>query len=272
LFAGPGEGKSTLLATLARRAEADVSVICLVGERGREAGELVAALGPEGRARSVVVLATADAAPLTRVHALVTATAVAEWFRAKGRHALLLVDSLTRVVRAQRDVALALGEPTARDGFPASAFAPLPGLLERAGRDSRGTITAIYAVLTDPDATRDPIAEEARSLLDGHLVLSPALARAGRWPAVDVVSSVSRVMDAVVPPEALADAARLRRLLGAYRENEELILIGAYRRGSSEDTDAALDRRDAIARFLDQHRDDPTPLAATRQALADLVR
>jgi type III secretion protein N (ATPase) len=272
LFAGPGLGKTTLLGVLARRARCDAAVICLVGERGREVRDFVDhILGAEGLARTCVVLAAADAPALVRVHALSAATAVAEWFRDQGAHALLLVDSLTRVVRARRDVALSLGERPARGGFPASAFAAMPGLLERAGCAEQGSITGVYAVLTEGGAD-DPVAEEARSLLDGHLVLDPGLARAGRWPAIDVLESVSRVMGSVVPEEQAAHAAALRRLVGAYRENEDLILMGAYRRGTSRDTDAALDRKQAIDDFLAQDAGRPSSPEQTRAALADLVR
>jgi type III secretion protein N (ATPase) len=272
LLSGPGLGKTTLLGILARRASCDTAVICMVGERGREVREFVdRTLGRSGLARSIVVLATADSPPLVRARALETATAVAEWFRGRGEHVLLLVDSLTRVVRARRDVGLALGQAPARSGFPASAFTALPGLLERAGRAATGSITAVYAVLTDGDG-QDPVAEEARALLDGHIALSARLARAGRWPAVDVLESVSRVMDAVVAPQHLAAAAAVRRLLGAYRENEDLILMGAYRQGSSPDTDLALARKVALDAFLAQGADERSSLEFTVQALRDLVR
>ncbi len=270
LFAGPGLGKSTLLGTLARRAECDVSVVCLVGERGREVREFLdRSLGPEGLARSVVVLAPADAPSLLRSRALSAATAIAEWFRTRGKHVLLLVDSLTRVVRASRDTALSLGEAPARAGFPASAFASLPSLLERTGRDKTGSITAVYTVLTEGNGG-DPVAEEARSLLDGHIVLSPKLARAGRWPAIDIVRSVSRVMDAVVPPSQLEAAKTLRRLVSSYEENEDLILMGAYQKGSSGDTDLALERKTSIEQFLQHPADETSPIGQTRSALEAL--
>jgi len=271
LFAGPGLGKTTLLGILARRASCDVAVICLVGERGREVRDFLdRILGAEGLARTCVVLATADAPPLVRVNALLAATAVAEWFRDQSEHVLLLVDSLTRVVRARRDVALSLGEQPARSGFPASAFSALPGLLERGGRSDKGSISAVYAVLTE-NTVDDPVAEEARSLLDGHIVLDTAAARAGRWPAIDVLESVSRVMDAVVDREQMGHAATLRRWLGAYRENEDLILMGAYRRGTSSDTDSALDRKQVIDAFLAQDASRSSSVEQTRKALADLV-
>ncbi|MFO8073004.1 MAG: FliI/YscN family ATPase [Polyangia bacterium] len=273
LFAGPGLGKSTLLGTLARRAHCDVAVVCLVGERGREVREFIdGSLGARGLARSAVVVAPADAPPLVRFRALESATAIAEWFRERGDDVLLVVDSLTRVVRARRDAALALGEPPARGGYPASAFAALPGLLERAGRDERGSITAVYAVLTEGggEGADDPVAEEARSLLDGHVVLSRKLAEAGRWPAIDLLRSVSRVAPAVAPAVQLAHAAALRRMLAALSRNEDLILMGAYRRGSSPETDAALEKREAIERFLAQGSESCT-VEETRNALAALA-
>ncbi|MDJ0765076.1 MAG: FliI/YscN family ATPase [Myxococcota bacterium] len=273
LFAGPGLGKSTLLGTLAKRAQCDACVICLVGERGREVRAFLdQTLGPKGLAKSAVVLATADAPLLVRARAMITATAVAEWFRSQGRHVLLLVDSLTRAVRARRDIALALGDAPARNGFPAASFATLPGLVERTGRDAVGSITAIYTVLTEGDSG-DPIAEEARSLLDGHIVLSAKRARAGQWPAIDITRSVSRVMDVVVSPEHRMAARHLKRLLGAYEEQEDLILMGAYCRGTSSDTDLALDRKDQIDAFLRQNSEDsPSSLKATIGALADITR
>ncbi len=271
LFAGPGLGKTTLLGTLARRAHSDVSVICLVGERGREVKQFIDQhLGSHGLARSVVVLAAQDAPLLVRARALVTATALAEWFRQAGNDVLLLVDSLTRAVRARRDVALALGEAPARGGFPASSFTSLPSLLERTGRDTHGSITAIYAVLTE-GGLDDPVAEEARSLLDGHIVLSSKLARAGRWPAIDVVRSVSRVADDVASPKHRDAANKLKRLLGAHEENEDLILMGAYRQGTSRDTDIAMERQVQIKAFLEQRDDSASPIEATISAIQALV-
>jgi type III secretion protein N (ATPase) len=274
LFAGPGLGKTTLLCALARRADCDACVICLVGERGREVRDFLdRALGPEGLARSVVVLAGPDAPAPLRARALESATAVAEWLRDQGRSVLLLVDSLTRVARARRDVALALGEPPSRGGYPASVFAGLPGLVERAGTSLRGSITAIYAVLTEGpvDRSDDPLAEEARSLFDGHLVLSARLARAGFWPAIDLLASVSRVADRVVSAGQSRHAATLRRLIAAHQGNEDLILMGAYRPGSSPDTDRFLARRRRIESFLAQNLDRPSGLADTRAALADAI-
>jgi type III secretion protein N (ATPase) len=272
LFAGPGQGKSTLLGSLARRAACDVAVVCLVGERGREVREFVdGALGPDGRARAAVVVVAADAPPIVRARALPAATAIAEWFRSRGRDVLLLVDSLTRVARARRDAALATGEPPSRAGYPASALAGLAELIERAGRDERGSITAVYTVLTEGGAA-DPVAEEARAALDGHVVLSERLARAGRWPAIDVVASVSRVARAVADGGHVAAAAGLRRLVAAHAENEELILVGAYRAGTSRETDLAIERAAAIAAFLRQGADERTPLAETVRRLTELAR
>jgi len=271
LFAGPGQGKSTLLGTLARRAACDVAVVCLVGERGREVREFVdGALGPEGLARAVVVVAAADAPPVVRARALPAATAVAEWFRSRGRDVLLLVDSLTRVARGRRDAALAAGEPSSRAGYPASALAGLAELIERAGRDERGSITAVYTVLTE-GGPEDPVAEEARAALDGHIVLSERLARAGRWPAIDLPASISRVMRAIAPESHVAAAAGLRRLVAAHAENEELILVGAYRAGTCRDTDLALARRAAISAFLCQGSDDFSPLDETLRVLKELA-
>ncbi len=271
LFAGPGAGKSTLLALLAKRARTDVSVVCLVGERGREVNEFIHdTLGEVSLSRSVVITAGPDAPPMARVRALDVATAAAEWFRARGLRVLLLVDSLTRVVRAKREAAFALGEPPSRGGYPASAFSFLPTVIERTGNDANGSISAIYAVLTEGSAD-DPVAEEARSLLDGHIVLSEKRARAGRWPSVDVLSSVSRVFEKVVPESVRAAAARLRRMESAFAENEDLILMGAYRRGASRDTDLAMDRREAVEAFLCQGRDEWTGLDETFSALERLT-
>jgi type III secretion protein N (ATPase) len=272
LFAGPGQGKSTLLGTLARRAACDVAVVCLVGERGREVREFIdRALGPDGLARAAVVVAAADAPPIVRARALPAATAIAEWFRGRGRDVLLLVDSLTRVARARRDAALAMGEPPARAGYPASALTGLAELIERAGRDERGSITAVYTVLTE-GAADDPVAEEARAALDGHIALSERLARAGRWPAIDVVASISRVMREVADDAHVAAAAGLRRLVAAHAENEELILVGAYRAGTSRETDLAIERRDAISAFLRQGSDESAPLGETLRLLKELSR
>jgi FliI/YscN family ATPase len=279
LFAGPGLGKSTLLATLARHAASDVNVICLVGERGREVTAFIhGALQAEGLARSVVVLAPPDAPPMARVRALDAATAIAEWFRGRGDAVLLLVDSLTRVVRAKREVAFALGEPPARGGYPASAFTFLPSLIERTGNGAwvehgtsgTGSITAVYTVLTENDDD-DPVAEEARSLLDGHIVLSEKRARAGRWPAIALLRSVSRVFDDVVSADISKAAATLKRLVAAYEENEDLILMGAYRRGTSPETDQAIAKMARIEQFLCQGKNESSTLKETFLLLKRLL-
>jgi type III secretion protein N (ATPase) len=273
LFAGPGAGKSTLLGQVARQARADVVVVGLVGERGREVREfLEGCLGEEGRRRAVAVVATGDAPPLARLQAARAATAVAEWFAdVEGRAVLLLLDSLTRVARAQREVGLAAGEPPARQGYPPSAFAVLPGLLERAGPRERGSVTALYAVLAVGGDAEDPVADEVRGLLDGHVVLDARLGGLGRWPAVDVLASLSRLMGAVAPPRQRADAARLRTLLDAWERVRDLVALGAHVRGADPLADAAVDRIDAIEAFLRQGADEDTPPGETAARLAELT-
>jgi type III secretion protein N (ATPase) len=225
----------------------------LVGERGREVGEFVDdCLGPEGLARSVVVAATSDAPALLRLKAAHVATAVAEWFASRGASVLLLLDSVTRYARARREVGLAAGEPPARQGYPPSVFQALPRLLERAGMRERGSITAIYTVLVAGGDMEEPIADEVRGILDGHVVLDRRLAAAGRFPAIDVLQSVSRVMPAVTGEAHRAAAARLRTLLAAWERNRDLISLGAYRDGADADTDAAIARLPAIEAFLRQ--------------------
>lgn len=253
LFAGSGVGKSTLLGQIARGARCDVAVVGLVGERGREVGEFVdGCLGAEGLARSVVVTATSDAPALLRLKAAHVATAVAEWFAARGASVLLLLDSVTRYARARREVGLAAGELPARQGYPPSVFQALPRLLERAGMRERGSITALYTVLVAGDDMEEPIADEVRGILDGHVVLDRRLAAAGRFPAIDPLQSVSRVMPAVADAAHRAAAARLRELLAAWERNRDLIALGAYRDGSDRDTDAAIARMPAIEAFLRQ--------------------
>jgi type III secretion protein N (ATPase) len=273
LFAGSGVGKSTLLGQIARQTEADVNVIALVGERGREVGEFLdASLGPAGRARSVVVCATSDAPSLVRLRSAFVATAIAEWFRARGQRVLFMLDSLTRVARAQREVGLAAGEPPARQGYPPSVFAMLPRLLERTGTDDRGSITALYTVLVAGGDMDEPIADEVRGILDGHVVLSRELASRGHWPAVDVLPSLSRLMTAVAGAPERAAAARVREWLAAYERHRDLIVLGAYERGSDPATDAALARLPALEAFLRQTTDEAAPFAETRRRLLDLAR
>lgn len=271
LFAGSGVGKSTLLGQIARGSSADVVVVNLVGERGREVREFLEdALSAEGRARSVVVCATSDESALVRKTSAYVATAIAEHFRDEGRSVLLLVDSVTRFARAAREVALAAGEPPARRGYPASVFAELPVLLERSGQGARGSITAIYTVLVEGSDMEEPIADEVRGILDGHVVLDRALATRGRYPAIDVLASVSRTMPAVVSRAHLEDAARLRTLLGAYEAKRDLVMLGAYGRGGDATLDAALERMPAIERFLGQRADERSDFDDSVRTLASL--
>jgi type III secretion protein N (ATPase) len=273
LFAGAGVGKSTLMGQIARQTDAEVNVICLCGERGREVADFLdEALGAAGRARSVVVCATSDAPSLVRLKSAFVATAIAEWFRDQGRRVLFMMDSLTRFARAQREVGLAAGEPPARQGYPPSVFALLPRLLERTGSAARGSITALYTVLVAGGDMDEPIADEVRGILDGHVVLSRALADRGHWPAIDVLPSLSRVMTAVADGPHRAAAARVREILAAYERHRDLILLGAYQRGADRRTDEAIARIDAIEAFLRQRTDEAAAPADTRSRLLDLAR
>ncbi|HEY7957658.1 MAG TPA: FliI/YscN family ATPase [Polyangia bacterium] len=271
LFAGPGLGKSTLLGQIARSSDAEVIVIGLVGERGREVRDfLETQLDEESRRRAVCVCATSDAPPLLRLKSALTATCVAEFFRERGRRVLLLLDSLTRVARAQREVGLAAGEPPARQGYPPSVFALLPRLLERTGQSEQGSITAVYAILTAADDVDDPIAEEIRAILDGHICLSGELAARNHWPAIDVVRSLSRVMDELIDEPHRAAAARLRAILATYERQRDLVLLGAYRDGSDPATDDALARVGAIETFLSQARGERFSFEDARAQLLSL--
>ncbi|AOY72578.1 FliI/YscN family ATPase [Arthrobacter sp. TES] len=262
LFAGSGVGKSSLLSMLARGTDAQVSVIALVGERGREVREFLEDdLGPEGLARSVVVVATSDEPALMRLRAAVTATRIAESFRESGQDVVLMMDSLTRVAMAQREIGLSAGEPPATRGYPPSTFSVLARLLERAGTAETGSITGIYTVLVDGDDHNEPIADAARSILDGHVVLDRKLAVTGHFPSVDVLGSVSRVASKVTDPVHTACAVQLRRVLAARRAAQDLIDVGAYRRGSNPLVDAALDNEAAINQFLRQGMGEPSAMA-----------
>jgi type III secretion protein N (ATPase) len=273
LFAGSGVGKSTLLGAIARGTDADFVVVALVGERGREVGEfLERSLGPHGRAKSVVVVATSDVAALERLRAAQVATAYAEHFRDEGARVLLLVDSVTRFARAQREVGLAAGEPPARRGYPPSVFAMLPRLLERAGQSARGSVTAIYTVLVEGGDMDEPIADEVRGILDGHIVLGREVAARGRYPAVDVTVSLSRVMDSIVAPEHRAAARRARALLATYEAKRDLVALGAYAKGSDKELDEAILRIPRLEAFLAQDAADKSPMAATIAALAAAVK
>jgi type III secretion protein N (ATPase) len=268
LFAGSGVGKSTLLGAIARGASADVVVVALVGERGREVGEfLEQSLGEAGRRRSVVVVATSDAPPVERLRAAQVATAIAEHFRDLGKSVLLLVDSITRFARAQREIGLAAGEPPARRGYPPSVFTQLPRLLERSGQSERGAITAIYTVLVEGSDLDEPIADEVRGILDGHIVLDRKLASRGHYPAIDVLSSLSRVMPNVTAKPQQAAAQRMRALLAAYEEKRDLIALGAYAKGSDARLDQAISASPDLERFLRQDASLIEPAAATLQSL-----
>ncbi|MBI5502171.1 MAG: FliI/YscN family ATPase [Deltaproteobacteria bacterium] len=269
LFAGSGVGKSTLLGQIARFAGADAIVVGLVGERGREVNDfLETCLGPEGRARSVVVVATSDEPALRRIRAARAATAVAEYFRDEGRSVLLLVDSVTRYARALREVALASGELPARRGYPPSVLADLPGLLERAGRTARGAVTGVYTVLVEGDDMDEPIADEVRGILDGHIVLDRGLAARGRWPAIDPLRSLSRVMPAVASAEHRRAAGLLRAAIERYEAKRELIQLGAHRPGAEPALDRVLAALPRIEAFLGQP---PDERAEAHRTVADLM-
>ena len=269
LFASAGVGKTTLLGQIARGANADVVVVCQVGERGRELAELLGDELAPARAKTVVVCATSDAPPLVRLRAVHVATAIAEWFREqRGASVLLLVDSLTRVARAQREVGLSAGEPPARHGYPPSVFALLPRLIERAGATPKGAITALYTVLVAGNDLDEPIADEVRGLVDGHIILDRRLAQRGHFPPIDVVSSVSRLMHKVVDDKHGDAAARVRAHLAIYEEHRDLITLGAYQTGRNRQVDAAVSIAPAIEQLLRQRRDESGDWDRTLSQLA----
>ncbi|MCA9756062.1 MAG: type III secretion system ATPase SctN [Candidatus Eisenbacteria bacterium] len=253
LFAAAGGGKSTFLGMVARNTAADVNVIALIGERGREVNDFIEeSLGPEGMARSVVVVATSDEPSLVRLKAAYVAQAIADYFRDQGKKVMLMMDSVTRFARAQREVGLAAGEPPARAGFTPSVFSELPKLLERSGNSDKGSITAFYTVLVEGDDMTEPVADEVRSILDGHIILTRRLAAAGHYPAIDIGASASRVFPAVTQPDHQKAAARLRELLSLYEENRDAITYGIYKRGTDAKLDEAIAKIDAITGFLRQ--------------------
>jgi flagellum-specific ATP synthase len=271
IMAGSGVGKSSLLSMIARGGDADVNVIALVGERGREVREFLDNdLGPEGLARSVIVVATSDAPAVERMRSAFVATRIAESFRDAGRDVVLMMDSLTRVAMAQREIGLSAGEPPATRGYPPSVFGLMPRLLERAGTSPTGSITGLYTVLVEGDDLQDPIGDTARSILDGHVVLSRSLATSGHFPAIDVLESISRLTGAVTTEDQRRDATRLRRLMAAHRSVKELVEIGAYAAGSDADADAALALLPRIEAFLRQRMDEPS--GDTWADLKELVR
>ncbi len=274
LFAGTGVGKSTLLGMMTRYTAADVIVVGLIGERGREVRDFLDnSLGAEGRRRAVVVATPADRSPLLRLRAAYTATAIAEHFRDQGKHVLLLMDSLTRFAQAQREIGLAVGEPPTTRGYPPSVFARLPGLVERAGNGlaGGGSITAFYTVLTEGDDPQDPIADAARGILDGHIVLSRAIAESGLYPAIDIEASLSRVMSEIVTPTQLQQARQLRALFSAYQRNRDLIAIGAYQKGADPRVDTAIAKWTQIEEFLRQSVDRAASFNDSARALAELL-
>jgi FliI/YscN family ATPase len=272
LFAAAGVGKSTLLGMIARNTEADINVITLVGERGREVRDFLEQdLGPEGLARSVVICATSDQPSLVRLKAAYVGTAIAEYFRDCGKRVMLMMDSVTRFARAQREVGLACGEPPARAGYTPSVFAELPKLLERSGNSDKGSITAFYTVLVAGDDMNEPVADEVRSILDGHVILSRELASRNQYPAISVLDSVSRVMSAVTTKEHRQTATRMRDALATYQKNRDLILIGAYQKGSDFRVDDAIERYDGIIDFLKQDVSDKAPFDETIARMPELV-
>lgn len=253
IFAGSGVGKSTLMGMIARNTSADVNVIALIGERGREVLDFIERdLGPEGLARSVVIVATSDQPALIRIKGAMIATSIAEYFRDRGLNVMMMMDSVTRFAMAQREVGLAVGEPPATRGYTPSVFAMLPRLLERSGTGPKGSITAFYTVLVDGDDMNEPIADAVRGILDGHIVLNRSIANKGHYPAIDVLSSVSRVMKEIVPTEHMEAADQLKRLLSIYKDSEDLINIGAYQKGSNPNIDIAMDNIEAIWDFTKQ--------------------
>ncbi|ULL17338.1 flagellar protein export ATPase FliI [Paenibacillus sp. H1-7] len=253
IFAGSGVGKSTLMGMIARNTSADVNVIALIGERGREVLDFIERdLGPEGLARSVVVVATSDQPALIRIKGALIATSIAEYFRDRGLNVMLMMDSVTRFAMAQREVGLAVGEPPATRGYTPSVFATLPKLLERSGTGPKGSITAFYTVLVDGDDMNEPIADAVRGILDGHIVLDRNIANRGHYPAIDVLSSISRVMKEIVPQEHQLAAENLKRLLSVYKDSEDLINIGAYQRGSNPEIDNSLEHIQSIWDYTKQ--------------------
>ena len=275
LFAGSGVGKSMLLGMMTKFTSADVIVVGLIGERGREVKEFIEdILGEEGMQRAVVVAVPADQPPVMRLHGAYQATSIAEHFRDEGKDVLLLMDSLTRFAQAQREIALAIGEPPATKGYPPSVFAQLPQLVERAGngKDGGGSITAFYTVLTEGDDQQDPIADSARAILDGHIVLSRELAESGHYPAIDVEASISRAMNAVVSEEHLLDAQKFRQVYSVYQQNKDLISVGAYAEGSNPEVDEAIRLHSSQQNFLRQGRQEAVTWGEGLGQLADILQ
>jgi flagellum-specific ATP synthase len=263
IFGGSGVGKSTLIGMMTRGTAADLTVLALVGERGREVGEFVEMLGTEGLMRSVVVASTSDQSPLLRIRAAMAATAVAEYFASKGKNVLLVVDSLTRYAMAQREIGLAAGEPPTAKGYTPSCWNVLARLVERAGQFNNGSITAFYTVLMEGDDQQDPLVDAVRSLVDGHIVLDRKLAAQGHYPPIHILDSLSRLMSTVVDPEHQKKAQEIRRYLAAYARSEDLIRVGAYQKGADPVLDKAIVALPAINAILQQTKDEKAPLAQT---------
>jgi len=273
IFSGSGVGKSTLLGMIARNTQADVNVIALIGERGREVRDFIEKdLKEDGLKRSVVVVATSDQPPLVRLRAAFVATTIAEFFRSQGKDTLLMMDSLTRFAMAQREVGLAIGEPPVSRGYTPSVYSILPKLLERVGNSEKGSITGLYTVLVDGDDFNEPISDAARGILDGHIMLSRELANRNHYPAIDVLNSVSRVMRDITKPEHYEAATMIKTLMAAYREARDLINIGAYRRGSNAEIDEAIEKMPQINDFLQQTVDENSSFDDTRQWLYKIVK
>lgn len=273
IFAGSGVGKSTLLGMLAKYSSADINVLALIGERGRELNEFITNdLGPDGLKRSIVVVATSDMAAPLRVRAAFLATYIAEFFRDCGKNVLLMMDSVTRFAMAQREIGLSLGEPPTTRGYPPSVFGMLPKLLERAGRTPRGSITGFYTVLVEGDEFNEPISDAARSILDGHIVLSRSLATANHFPAIDVLESISRVTKNIITDaDQLKNISLARNLLALYRKNEDLITVGAYIPGANKDLDLAVNKHESLQQFLQQNYTEKALAADNFSRLADLL-
>ncbi|WNG35186.1 EscN/YscN/HrcN family type III secretion system ATPase [Archangium minus] len=271
LFAGSGVGKSTLMGQIARNTQADLCVVALIGERGREVREFIEdAMGEEGMKRSVLVCATSDQPSLVRLRAAYVATAIAEYFRERGGNVLFMLDTVTRLARAQREIGLAIGEPPARQGYPPSVFSMLPRILERTGNSEKGKCTAIYTCLVAGGDMEEPIADEVRGILDGHFILNRALGERNQWPAMDVLASLSRVMSGIVSKEHKKAAGKLRETLATYEKQRDLILLGAYQYGTDPRTDYAIDKYDAIIDFLKQDTHSNSPFEETVEKLISL--
>lgn len=268
LFAGSGVGKSTLMGQIARFTEAEVVITCLIGERGREVRDFIEeSLGEEGLKKTVVVVATSNEPSLVRLKCAFVATAIAEWFRDQGKKVLFMMDSSTRFARAQREIGLAIGEPPARQGYPPSVFAQIPRLMERTGNNESGSITALYTILVQAGDMEEPIADEVRGILDGHIILNRALGARNHWPAVDILPSLSRVMSGIVKPEHKQAAAKLREVLATYDKQRDLIILGAYQYGTDPKTDYAIDKIEEVETFLRQNTEDFDNFDATVQKL-----